>query len=201
MGLSFHYNGRIADPVSLPGLIEEVEDIAKAFNWKYFVFDRQFPENTYGKADYNQNIYGICFTPPNCETVDVCFLSNGRMSSLSHLQFWGKTDVQAEREYLYMLSVKTQYAGVETHQFIIQLFRYLDKKYLADFTMSDEGEYWETNDKTLLETIFKTYTDLINGFASAIENYPIQSGENIESYFERLMKQINDMKKLGDKLD
>ena len=123
------------------------------------------------------------------------------MSSLSHLQFWGKTDVQAEREYLYMLSVKTQYAGVETHQFIIQLFRYLDKKYLADFTMSDEGEYWETNDKTLLETIFKTYTDLINGFASAIENYPIQSGENIESYFERLMKQINDMKKLGDKLD
>lgn len=73
------------------------------------------------------------------------------MSSDAHLQFWGKTEVQAEHEYLYMLSVKTQYAGIETHQFIIQLFRYLNGKYFADFKMSDETEYWEPNDETLLK--------------------------------------------------
>ncbi len=192
MGLSFHFSGRIANPASLPELIEEIQDIAKTYNWKYFVFDREFPENSFGKPDYNEKIYGICFTPPNSETVDVCFLSNGRMSSVSHLKFWGKTDVQAEDKYLYMLSVKTQYAGVETHQFIIQLFRYLDKKYFADFTLVDEGQYWETNDEALLKTTFKRYTDLINGFASAIETIPIRADENIESYFERLLKLLND---------
>jgi len=188
MGLSFHYSGRIADPESLPSLIEEVEEIAKVFQWKYFVFDRQLPENTIGKPDYNQQIYGICITPPNCETIDICFLSNGRMSSPAHLKFFGKSEIQAESKYLYMLSVKTQYAGIETHKFVIQLFRYLDKKYFTDFTMSDEGQYWETNDVALLETTFKRYTDLIDGFALAIETIPIQADENIESYFERLMK-------------
>lgn len=197
MGLSFHYSGSIANPELLPQLIEDIEDIAKVFNWKYNVYERQFSVHLFGKPDYNRNIYGVSFTPHNCETISVSFLSNGRMSDHPHLEFFGKTEKQPESEYLYMLSVKTQYAGVETHKFIIQLFRYLNAKYFADFKMSDEGQYWETNDETLLETTFKTYTVLINSFASAIENYPIQSGENIESYFERLMKQINDLKKRG----
>jgi hypothetical protein len=197
MGLSFHYSGRIANPTSLSELIEEIEDIVKVYDWKYFVFDRKFPDNTIGKDDYNQSIYGICFTPPNCETIDVCFLSNGKMSSLSHLKFYGKTDMQDEREYLYMLSVKTQYAGIELHMFIIQLFRYLNTKYFADFKISDEGQYWETNDETVLKTIFNKYNELVNGFVSAIETHPMQTGEDIESYFLRLMKKINDQKKRG----
>jgi len=195
MGLSFHYSGNIANPALLPELIEEIQDIAKMYNWKYVVFERQFPENAFGKIEYNQNIYGICFTPPNCETIDICFLSNGRMSSISHLKFFGKADDQEEQEYLYMLSVKTQYAGVELHQFVIQLFRYLNKKYFAEFKMSDEGSYWETNDLALLQSTFKRYTDLINGFASALEYIPVQTGETIETYFERLMKLLHDKKK------
>jgi len=191
MGLSFHYNGSIANPDLLPELIGEIEDIAKIHNWKYFIFDRQFPEDTFGKPEYNQDIYGICFTPPECETIDICFLSNGRMSSISHLKFFGKTEDQDEQTYLYMLSVKTQYAGIELHQFIIHLFRYLDKQYFANFEMYDEGGYWETNDLSLLQSTFKRYTDLINSFASALEYIPAQTGETIESYFKRLMKLIH----------
>lgn len=191
MGLSFHYSGSIANPELLPELIDEIQDIAKMHNWKYFVFDRKFPENSFGKSEYNQNIYGICITPPECETIPICFLSNGRMSSITNLKFFGKTDDQTEQGYLYMLSVKTQYAGVELHQFVIQLFRYLNKKYFADFKMTDEGSYWETNDLALLQSTFKRYTDLINGFASALEYIPMQNGETIETYFERLLKLIH----------
>jgi hypothetical protein len=197
MGLSFHYSGSIANPELLPKLIEDIEDIAKVYNWKHNVYERQFPVHLFGKPDYNRKIYGINFTPTNCESISVSFLSNGRMSDHAHLEFYGKTENQPEREFLYMLSVKTQYAGVETHKFIIQLFRYLNTKYFADFKMSDEGHYWETNDETLLESTFKTYTDLIKGFTTAFQNYPIQPGENIESYFERLMKQIGDHKRRG----
>jgi len=198
MGLSFHYSGSIANPDLLPELIDEIQDIAKMYGWKYFVFDRQFPEDTIGKQDYNQNIYGICFTPPECETIDICFLSNGRMSSISHLKFFGKSENQAEQAYLYMLSVKTQYAGIKLHQFVIQLFRYLNKKYFADFKMTDEGSYWETNDLALLQTTFKRYTDLIEGFASALEYIPVQNGETIESYFERLLKLLYDKRELEE---
>lgn len=194
MGLSFHYSGRIANPESLPELIEEVEDIAKVYGWKYFVFNRQFPDNTIMNFEYTDSLYGICFTPTNCETVDFCFLSNGRMSSAAHLQFWGQSDDPKEKEYLYLLSVKTQYAGIDVHLFIIHLFRYLNEKYLADFKMSDEGEYWETNDENVLKKNFKRYTELIDGFASAIQNQPIKADEDIETYFLRLMKQIKDQK-------
>lgn len=198
MGLSFHYSGRIANPDSLPELIEEIEDIAKVFNWKYFVFERQFPKNTIGKHEYNQKLYGICFTPTNCETVSICFLSNGRMSSAAHLQYWGRTDEQPERDYLYMLSVKTQYAGSDVHLFVIQLFRYLNDKYLADFMMSDEGGYWESNDEYLLKKRFDRSTELIDGFKSAIQNQPILKDEDMENYFLRLLKKINDQKNMEE---
>ena len=197
MGLSFHYSGRIANPDLLSDLIDEIEDIAKVYRWKYNIYERYFQENTIGKPDYNQNIYGITFTPTDCETISVSFLSNGRMSSRSHLIFWGHTPEQPEREYLYMLSVKTQYAGAELHMFIIQLFRYLNTKYFTDFKLSDEGQYWETNDETILKTTFKRYTDFINGFASTLESHPTIFGEDIESYLNRLLKILQDKRNEG----
>ena len=195
MGLSFHYNGRIAKAESLPELIDEVQEIAAINNWKYYVYQREFPQNTLGKSDFNQNIYGISFSPPGCEPVFICFLSNGRMSSPVHLKFFGKAKETPEKEYLYMLSVKTQYSTVEAHQFIIQLFRYLNTKYFADFNLSDEGDYWETNDIELLRANFKRNADLLNSFSSAIEIIPKHSSESMEDYFKRLIKLIQDKKK------
>jgi len=93
-----------------------------------------------------------------------------------------------------MLSTKTQYAGIEIHKLIIHLFKYLSGKYLQDFILSDEGQYWETGDEKLLQDTFKRYTDLIESFASSIENYPRKSGENFEGYFARLLKQIHGKK-------
>jgi hypothetical protein len=195
MGLSFHYSGSIAKPGYLPELITEVLDIAKVFGWKYVVHEQQFPAEMFGLPNYNNLIYGISFTPPNCETVSISFLSNGRISDESHLLFFGKTPTQPEQAYLYMLSVKTQFAGVSVHQILIQLFRHLNKKYFVNFSLIDEGKYWETNDEELLKTIFKKYTDLLDNFSFAIENFPALTDETIEIYFERLFTWI---KKKGD---
>jgi len=186
MGLSFHYSGKIAKPEHLSELIAEVKDIATVFGWDYVVHEQQFPPEMFGKTNYNKSIYGICFTPPNCETVSISFLSNGRMSDMPNLLFFGKTEKQKEREYLYMLSVKTQFAGMAIHQIIIQLFRHLNKKYFDDFSLIDEGYYWETNDEELLKSTFKKYTDLLDNFSFALDNFPLQPDENIETYLERL---------------
>jgi hypothetical protein len=198
MGLSFHYSGSITKAELLPELIEEIQDIATIYNWKYFIFDRQFPNNVLDTNGYDQNIYGICFTPPECETISICFLSNGRMSDLVHLKIYGKTLEQQENEYLYMLSVKTQFAGVELHQFIIQLFRHLNKKYFANFKFTDEGQYWETNDIELLMENFNRNGDLIDAFKTTTQKVPIKPGETIETYLDRLIKDIFDRRKLKD---
>ena len=195
MGLSFHYNGSFSAKASLPAMIEEVKDIAEMFQWKYHIYEEVFPENSFGKTQYNHKISGIGFTPPECETVWLCFLSNGKMSSPSNLQFFGNSENKEEQEYLYMLSVKTQYAGIEIHKLLIHLLKYLDAKYFQDFTVTDEGQYWETGDEKLLQDTFKRYTYLIDSFAASIENYPVKTGETYEAYFERILKQMDEKHK------
>lgn len=194
MGLSIHYNGRLRDPASLSEMIEEVKDIAEFNKWEYFILKEQFPDDAFTKNSYNQDVYGICISPPKCETISLSFLSNGRMSDLPHLKNFGNSDDKKYQEYLYMLSAKTQYAGIEIHKFIIHLFHYLDKKYFQDFKMMDEGEYWETGDEKLLQEIFKRYNDLMDNFSFALENIPMNAGETYEIYFERIMKQIHNKK-------
>ena len=194
MGLSFHYNGRIADPALLPELIDEVQEIADVHHWKYYVLDRHFSEVDFVKTGHTQKIYGIFFTPPECETVAICFLSNGRMSSIVNLQLWGESTDPTQKDYLYMNSVKTQFASVELHQVLIHLFRYLSQKYFADFNLHDEGSYWETNDVVLLTANFNRNLALINSFESALETIPKNSGEDVETYLERIIKVIHDKK-------
>jgi hypothetical protein len=191
MGLSIHYRGSFNAAASLKAMIEEVKDIAEIYKWEYTIYKDKFPVNSIGKTAYSQHIYGIHFTPPDCETICLTFLSNGKMSSSSHLKFYGNSTNKVEAEYLYMLSVKTQYAGFETHKLIIHLLKYLSGKYLKDFTVNDDGRYWETGDEKLLLDTFKSYTDLIENFTSSIENFPGKPGESFEAYFKRLLKQIH----------
>jgi hypothetical protein len=190
MGLSIHYSGSIKAGVSLQAMIEEVKEIAEIYQWRYTIYEELFPANSIGKTTYNQHIYGIDFIPPECEPVFLCFLSNGKMSSASHLQFFGYSTNKEKMEYLYMLSTKTQYAGMEIHKLIIHLLKYISAKYLEDFRVIDEGSYWETGDEALLQDTFKRYSAFINSFSASIQNYPMMPGESFETYFERLLKQI-----------
>ncbi len=197
MGLSIHYSGRFKDEASLPEMIHEVKDIAKVHDWSYTVFETEFPEQTFGDDSYDDNIYGICIAPPKCEPVFLTFLSNRRMSGPTHLMHFGKSNKQEEQQYLYMLAIKTQYAGMETHKYIIQMFRYLNKKYLQDFSMTDEGKYWETGDEQLLKQIFDKYTDMIDTFSFALDNFEKHKNESLMDYLQRMFKKVH--KKINKK--
>ncbi len=191
MGLTIHYSGIFNKNASLSKMIDEVADIARTHKWKYYVFNKEFPRNNVAGKSYDEKIYGICFTPPKCETVSLCFLSNKRMSSLANLKFYGNSTDKKEQQYLYMLSVKTQYAGEEIHKLIIELFRYLKKqKYFEDLKIMDEGKYWETGDEKLLHEIFEKNIALLDSFTFAIKNVPIKKSESYESYFNRIAKMI-----------
>ncbi len=68
MGLSFHYKGKLKKPQSLKKLIEEVTDICIANKWKFTILDEDFPNDTFTTEPNKNKAYGICFTPPKCET-------------------------------------------------------------------------------------------------------------------------------------
>lgn len=61
--------------------------------------------------------------------------------------------------------------------------------------MMDESYYWETNDEETMKKQFKEYNMLLDNFTLAIETFPLNEGENIINYFERLMEYINSLKK------
>lgn len=195
MGLTIHYSGRFNEQASLSEMIEEVKDIAEIYNWKYRILEQHFCIDELGKTEYNNKIYGICFTPPECETINLCFLSNGRMSSAPNLEFFGNSTDKDYQKYLYMLSVKTQFAGSATHKLIIHLLKYLNKKYFSEFKVIDEGNYWDTGDEKILEETFEKYTALLDSFGAALETIPLKSEETFEDYFKRIMQIIQNKRK------
>ncbi|HWS60416.1 MAG TPA: hypothetical protein VN182_05765 [Flavobacterium sp.] len=190
MGLSFYYKGKLKTPQSLKKMTEEVTDICKANKWEFAVFDDTFPNNTFTIEPNKDKVYGIFFTPPKCETVNLTFLSNGRLCAAYNLELNKNLKYLEDDIYLYSLSVKTQYCGLGIHNLLIPIFDYLNKNYFEEFEFTDEGHFWETRDEKLLEETFARYSNLINSFGSALEHIPFLEGESIEDYVERMAEII-----------
>lgn len=193
MGLSIHYSGRFNPKKELTELIIEVKEVAEAFNWKYHIFNQSFPDKevAFESHEFDGDIYGIWFTPPECEAVSLCFLSNGQITNPAKVALFGHSDDPEDRKFILGSSTKTQYAGMAVHKIIIKFFRHLEKQqYFIDFDMMDESLYWETDDEVLMEDKFKEYDALIDNFTSAIAKIDKKQEESIEEYFDRIIKRI-----------
>ncbi len=201
MGLSIHYNGCLAKAELLPALIEEVEEIARTMDWEYEIFERYYPKAGFKKFNGQKSVYGLSFTPPQCETVFISFLADGRISSPLHLHFWGDSVNPQERDYLYLISVKTHYAGMDVHRQIIELIHYLEKKYFAEFSLYDESHYWETGDVAVMRSNFDRYHHLMDQFSNDLVHLPQRKGESDEEYILRLMKRMELRNEKGDESD
>jgi hypothetical protein len=190
MGLAIHYSGRLAKPELLPKLVEELEDIVKVKGWDYHIFEREYPQQKFISDEYHDNLYGISFSPPRSEPVAFTFHGNGRMSFALQMNNFLHSDDPEEREYLYMLFTKTQFAGPEIHMEIIAIFRYISAKYLEDFTLVDEGLYWETGDEAQLRQKMGFLEKMINNMETALNFFPKKEGENTEDFVVRIARKV-----------
>jgi hypothetical protein len=66
-GFSFHFSGSLRNAEDLPSLIEEIVDVSRVYDWKYNIYNSNFPNDTFEKQESFENVYGINFTPTNCE--------------------------------------------------------------------------------------------------------------------------------------
>ena len=188
MGITIHFSGKFNPDASLREMIEEVREIAGVYNWPYYIFEEYFPPSVFAKETYDDKIYGISFTPQNCDQVNLCFLSNGRMSSPANLKAFGNSTEENYQKYLYMLSTKTQFTGPNIHKLIIHLLKYMSKKYFKEFEVIDEGRYWETCDEKLLDETFKKYEGLLDVVGFSLEKIPMNPNETFEEYIKRILK-------------
>ena len=196
MGLTIHYKGKLKSAELLPDLINEIVDIVKIYDWKYDIFEKEYSDNNFYEESFD-DAYGIIFTPPGCEPVCLTFLSDGKMAN-PFLFKYHKEDKENGKERTYWVFTKTQYAGIEVHKVMIQLFRYISKKYLVDFEMVDEGRYWETNDVQVLQESFDRYNFIMDKFAEALDSFTeIENDDNDpESMINKLIDYLKN--KFGD---
>lgn len=192
MGLSFHYKGHLRTKASLPNLVEEVVDIAKVMQWPHHIFETEFPGNAFGRKIHDQKIYGVCFTPPECESVSLCFLSNGKLVDFRiwiHHQQNGLPNDYSHQKYV---AVKTQFAGAEVHKKLMHLFDYLNQKYFRFFKLIDEGQYWELRDADLLQKKFALLDSAINLFEATINETKPTENEAMDQFIDRLLKRFQE---------
>lgn len=156
MGLSIHYSGKIKKYDLVPQLVQDVVDVCAAMQWKATLIS-------------NEQLDGIVFSPLNCEPLFFTFNKKGNLVSPILLEY--------KIEPTTVISVKTQFAGIDTHIAIIKFLRYLDQKYFIKFHLQDEGGYWETNDKKFLENRFKDYEAAFDFVIEALKNLPAGRSE------------------------
>ena len=185
MGLSIHYSGYILNKEMLDPLIEEVTDVCKTLNWSTHTFD-------------DDEIKGVSFAPERSESVFLTFNNDGR--TLSPINILAKNmydDVDIDKELIFTTSTKTQFAGAEAHIAIIKLLKHLSKKYLKDFTLKDEGNYWETGDEKILLDQFKKYNAAMDIICEVLKDLPAVTGETAQSLVDRLERLLKE--KFGGK--
>ncbi len=185
MGLSIHFCGTLAQPLSINGLVDEVTDICNSLLWEW-------------KLITASSLNGIVFSAPECEPVFLTFTSTGKLfSPLQEGMEETYRKAGLDPSMIYWQSVKTQFAGIAVHKALIKLFRYLSQKYFQHFELNDEGLYWETNDEGVLKTQFQKYELGLQAVTDALSGMQQQTGESptdLAARIEAVLKQLQQRK-------
>ncbi|MFO7876402.1 MAG: hypothetical protein R6U55_07485 [Desulfovermiculus sp.] len=156
MGITIHYRGKLNDPAEIDAVTDIVQQraVAKGWSWTHIdddwdaEVDAQLVHTSKGHLELtgHAGLKGFSLDiDPKCEVVPLLFDSSGYLRSIfSFFDLGSARDGDT-------IAVKTQFAPPEAHIQIIELLRELKQRFIADLEVMDEGEYWETEDRDLLE--------------------------------------------------
>lgn len=184
MGITIHYQGKINDVSLISKVTGELTDISDELEMEYHLID-----------DSKLNIKGILINPhKDCELLSFLFdLSTGILKDKIILSF----DDMGDDHYKYN-HTKTQFAPINVHITIIKLLKYLKDKYISDLVVTDEGEYWDTEDAELLQSKFDFLSEMINFLADELgktEKIPGESAESLADRIEKILIKVHNRKK------
>ena len=189
MGITIHYKGKLKEDASVSHMIEEVKDISENYNWPYDVLDTDLPQTTFPETEPDGKLYGIVFSPPDCDPVWLTFLSNRMICSVMNL-LPAMECADENEDMLYWCFTKTQFAGPEIHKTIVAILKYISAKYMEYIEVEDEADYWESGDAELLLANFRKNEALIDYVGDSVAFSEQKSNESIEEVILRILKEI-----------
>lgn len=132
MGVTVHFEGKLRDEAAFLRLVSRIEQVARQETLLTERFENQEMRLARVRQEKDWDYIGptrgiILYLHQDCEPVRLEFDRD------LYIQEW----------------VKTQFAGSHTHMRLVTLLRDL-QPFFEDLKVSDEGEYWETGDESLL---------------------------------------------------
>jgi len=172
--LTIHYQGT-TDVQTMRKLITELTAISNELQWKYFVID-------------DEDFTGILVTThEKCEPLSLIINRQGKLIHPAWL------NEENPPEYAFYVSTKTNFSTIDTHIAIVKLLKYLKKKYLHNIAVTDEGDYYETENKELLQQkwdfLLKKHEEIKNLLENNLtENDKLLSADNLADRIEEIIR-------------
>lgn len=180
MGVTIHFKGTLNDPAQQGAILEELSEIAAEIGWSSTEIEHEAP-----------HVKGVVIEPPKgSEPLSFLFDDEGRTRNLTELI---TNEFETEPPYSF---IKTQFAPIEVHITVIKLLKYLKKKNISDLEVFDEGCFWETEDRELLQKKMDFLKDKINLIADLLSNVKRDENETEESLADKIEEILK--RKLGN---
>lgn len=200
MGICINYEGKLKSPELIHPICEELEDIAKDMEWEYQLLDEGLDQpNTAhfsgaGVISGHVPLKGINLRiHQGAENLPFLFDKEGNLRCIVAMALINETEFQDPP-----ISVKTQFAPIETHVTIVKLLRYLKDKYFSHLEVRDEGQYWETGDQELLKQNLDFLNERINEVGAMLDKLTRQHNESPESFADRFEAYLKERYKGGN---
>ncbi len=181
MGVTIHYKGKLNQPSLIDEFCEEMEDIAKAMEWEYHLIND-------GENLKTNKLRGIILIPhKKSEPLILTTDSNGILRNAFMMKL-----VEENPELTYINHTKTQFAPPEVHIAIIKLLAYIQKKYIANLDITDEGGYWETGNPALVKERIDFLNAKIDELENILKSLKIEEGDSPETIADKMEQLLND---------
>jgi hypothetical protein len=179
-------------------MIDEVADICESAGWEYQLIDLELegvPEDYLKLLDDKATKYrarGISFSVhEKAESTMFCFGPDGRTLSPMALFRPDLTDWNDDMLAHYSFT-KTQFAGADGHVVLCKILKYLFGKYFSEVEVNDEGEYYYTEDRTLLDQRFGAYDEAFAKVSTALSGAKLEKATTIPELMAMLREALPD---------
>ncbi len=185
MGITIHYQGHLDSPDDIHYLIDEFQDIANSMKWEYHILDEDWSQPSTATLSWTKNgveivgdlgLKGISLNlHPDCESLSLFFDADGTMTTIMNTILMNEGTIDRGTSYC---TVKTQFAPPDIHISIVNILKYVKKRYVSDLEVTDEGEYWETKDRNILEQRIQFLNEKMSQLEDEISNIPTKNDWN-----------------------
>lgn len=169
--ITIHYTGK-SDLETMQKLVAELIEISNELEWENTIID-------------DEKFFGIILSiHEKCEPLSFVIDKNGNLIN----PVWLNEEKQTKLAYIN--STKTNFSTIDVHISIVKLLKYIQKKYIHNLKVIDEGEYYLTEDRDLLTKNWNFMNEKFNEISTLLE----KDSDTLENSADLLSKIIEILK-------